>query len=75
VPSIESIRREIKRRMREMILDSASISQYAAALARLDGIKATEKEVAMQEDTVATTVIYTPEEDKAPPADEPSATP
>lgn len=70
VPTIESIRRQIKRNMQEMHRDAGSVSSFATALARLESIKSQEKEAKVDDDRM-TTVIYMPEEDKAPPADEP----
>jgi hypothetical protein len=70
VPTIESIRRQIKRNMQVMHLDAGSVSSFATALARLESIKSQEKEAKVDDDRM-TTVIYMPEEDKAPPADEP----
>lgn len=70
VPTIESIRRQIKRNMQEMHRSAGAVSSFATALARLEEIKGQEKEAEVDADRL-TTVIYMPEEDKAPPKDEP----
>lgn len=65
VPTIDSIRREIKRNMRSRILDSLMVSQYATALGRLSGVKEDEGKEDLEQRDLMT--IFVPEEDKAPP--------
>jgi hypothetical protein len=65
VPSIESIRREIKRNLRSRMGDSLMVSQYATALGKLDGIK--DREEAAEKEVEDAITIYIPAEDKAPP--------
>lgn len=68
VPSVESLRRQIKRSMRDRIQDSLMVSQYATALGRLDGIK--EREEAQEEEIEEACTVYLPSEDKEPPEPE-----
>jgi hypothetical protein len=66
VPTIESIRREIKRNIKDRMGDSLMVSQYATALGKLDGIK--DREEADAKEQEESVMIYLPNEDKqAPP--------
>ena len=65
VPTIESIRREIKRRIQGLILDADSVSKYATALAKLDGIRDKEREQANEEEEERM-ILSLPMENKVP---------
>lgn len=64
VPSIESIRREIKRRMQSLILDPDAMSKYSTALARLDTIR--EKEAEEQDADAERCIVMIPPEMRRP---------
>lgn len=66
VPTVESIRRQIKRNMQACHLDASAVSSFATALMRLEQVKDQERQEQVAEEAVARTVIYTPEEDRAP---------
>lgn len=67
VPTIDSIRREIKRKMKDLIADPDSVSKYATALGRLSGVKAEERDEGDADLPRAN--LYLPRETKKPPKD------
>jgi hypothetical protein len=64
VPSIESIRRQIKRNIAALILDAATVQKYSSALAQLHTIS--EKESAVVEEEAERMLLLLPSEDEKP---------
>lgn len=69
IPTIESIRREIKRRIQSAIVDPDTVSKYAQALKSLDSVR--EKEDQQSDEEAERMLLMLPMESQAPvdPAD------
>ena len=64
VPTIESIRRQIKRNIASLILDAATVQKYSSALAQLHTIS--EKESAIVEEDAERMLVMVPDESNEP---------
>ncbi len=68
IPTIESIRREIKRRIANAIVDPDTVAKYSQALKSLDAVR--EKEDQQTDEEAERMLLMLPVEGKSPGADE-----